>query len=59
MTPSDTYSLKVSASMYESSGSQFLRTTTGIQSGPEALEKSRSVMIFLTILGGTKICSFR
>ena len=59
MTPSDTYSLKVSASMYESSGSQFLRTTTGIQSGPEALEKSRSVRIFLAILGGTKICSFR
>ena len=54
-----THSLKVSASMYESSGSQFLRTTTGIQSGPEALEKSRSVRIFLAILGGTKICSFR
>ena len=27
--------LKSSASMYESSGSQFFRTTTGIQSGPK------------------------
>ena len=28
--------LKSSASIYESSGSQFFRTTTGIQSGPDA-----------------------
>ena len=29
--------LKSSASMHESSGSQFFRTTTGIQSGPGSL----------------------
>ena len=37
--------------MYESSGSQFFRTTTEIQSGPDALEESRSFMTFLTIFG--------
>ena len=47
-------------SMYESSGSQFFRTTTGIQSGPDAFDKSRFIMTFLTILGVTEIlCSFR
>ena len=46
--------------MYESSGSQFFRTTTGIQSGPDAFDKSRFVMTFLTILGIMEIlCSFR
>ena len=46
--------------MYERSGSQFFRTTTGIQSGPDAFDKSRFVMTFLTILGVIKIlCSFR
>ena len=45
--------------MYKSSGSQFLRTTTGIQSGPDAFDESRPVMTFLTILGVTEICSFR
>ena len=46
--------------MKESSGSQFFRTTTRIQSGPDALDRSRFVMIFLTILRVTKIlCSFR
>ena len=46
--------------MYESSGSQFFRTTTGIQSGPDAFDESRFVMTFLTILGVTDIlCSFR
>ena len=39
-----------SASMYESSGSQFFRTTTGIQSGPDAFDESRFIMTFLTIL---------
>ena len=39
--------------MQESSGSQFSRTTTGIQSGPDAFDK-------LTILGVAEIlCSFR
>ena len=52
--------LKSSASMYESSGSQFFRTTTGIQSGPDAFDESRFIMTFLTILGVIEIlCSFR
>ena len=46
--------------MYESSGSQFFRSTTGIQSGQDALDESKLVMTFLTILGVTEIlCSFR
>ena len=46
--------------MYESSGSQFFRATTGKQSGPDAFDESRFVMTFLTILGVMKIvCSFR
>ena len=45
--------------MYESSGPQFLRTTTGIQSGPYVFDESRFVMTFLTILGVTEIYSFR
>ena len=32
------------------SGSQFFRTTPGIQSGPKAFDESRFVMTFLTIL---------
>ena len=48
------------ASMYESSGSQFFRTTTGIQSGPGAFDESRFIMTILTILGVMEIlCSFR
>ena len=45
--------LQALASMYESSGSQFLRTPTGIQSGPDVFDESRFVMTFLTILGVT------
>ena len=46
--------------MYESSGPQFFRTTTRIQSGPDAFDESRFVMTFLTILGVTEILySFR
>ena len=46
--------------MYESSGSQFFRTTTGIQSGPDAFAKSRFITTFLTILGVMEIlCSFK
>ena len=46
--------------MYESSGSQFFRTTTGIPSGPDAFDESRFIMTFLTILGVIEIlCSFR
>ena len=52
--------LKISASMQETSGSEFFRTTTGIQSVPDAFDKLRFIMTFLTILGVTKIlCSFR
>ena len=52
--------LKCSASMHESSGSQFFRTTTGIQSGPDTFDESRFVMIFLTILRVMEIlCNFR
>ena len=46
--------------MYESSVSQFFRTTTGIQSGPDAFDDSRFVMTLLTILRVMEIlCSFR
>ena len=38
--------LKESANMYESSGSQFFKTTTGIQSGPDTFDKSSLVMTF-------------
>ena len=52
--------LKRLASIYESSGSQFFKTTTGIQSGPDAFDESKFVMTFLTILGVMEIlCSFR
>ena len=44
--------MKSSTGMYESSGCQFFRIITGIQSGPDAFGKSRFVM---TILGVTKI----
>ena len=45
--------------MHESSGSQFFRTTTGIQSGPDAFDESRFVMTFSTILGMDIFCTFR
>ena len=49
--------LKSSASMHESSGSRFFRTTTGIRSGPDTFGESGS---FLTILGVTEwLCSLR
>ena len=52
--------LKSSASTYKSSGSQFFKTTTGIQSGPDTFDESRFVMTFLTILGVMEILwSFR
>ena len=50
--------LKSSASMYKTSDSHFLKTTTGIQSGRDTCDKLRLVMTFLIILGVTKIvCS--
>ena len=46
--------------MYEKASSQFFRTTTGKQSGPDAFDESRFIMTFLTILGVTEIlCSIR
>ena len=50
-----TLSDKSSASIYESSSSQFFRTTPGIQSGPDACDESSFVMMFLTILGVIEI----
>ena len=47
--------LKSSSSMKENSGSQFFRTTSGIQPGQDALDKARFFMTFLTILGVTEI----
>ena len=41
--------------MDKGSGSQFFRTTTGIQSGPDAFDKSRFIMTFSTILEVTEI----
>ena len=41
--------------MYESSGSRFFRTTSGIQSGTDAYDKSRFFMTLLTILEVTEI----
>ena len=43
--------------MYESSGSQFLTTNIGIQSGPDTFDESWFVMTFLTIVGVTEILS--
>ena len=46
--------------MYESSGSEFFRITTGIQSGSEAFDESKFIMTFFTILEVMEIlCSFR
>ena len=46
--------------MYESSVPQFLRTTTGMQSGTDTFDESRFIIIFLTMLGATEILfSFR
>ena len=46
--------------MYEISGSLFLRTTTGIQSGPDAFDEWRFIMTYLTIFGVAEILwSFR
>ena len=60
MRPSNNLENKTLSDSYESSGSQFFRTTTGIQSGPDAFDESRFVMTFLTILGVIDIlCSFR
>ena len=52
--------LKSLPSIFESSGSQFYRTTTGIQSEQDKFDESRFVVTFLTILGVMEIlCNFR
>ena len=52
--------LKSSASIYKSSGSQFFRTTTGIQSGPDVFDESKFIVTFSSILGVIEILfSFR
>ena len=58
MKPSNTYwSIQL---VYKKVQAQFIGTTTGIQSGPDAFGKSRFIMTFLTILGVTEILhSFR
>ena len=46
--------------MSESSNLKFFRTTTGIQSWPDAFDKSRFIMTFLTNVEVTEIfCSFK
>ena len=46
--------------MYENSGSQFFKTTTGIVRTRKLLINQGFFMTFLTILGVTEIlCSFR
>ena len=42
--------VKSLASIYESSGSQFFKTTTGIQAEPDAFGESRLALTFSTIL---------
>ena len=52
--------LKISASIYESSGLNFFKTTAGIQSGLDGFNESSLVMTFWTNLGFTGIIhSFR
>ena len=52
--------LKSSASMCESSGSQFFRTTTRVQSESYEFDQSKIFMTFLTIKGVAEVlCSFR
>ena len=49
-----------SANTYETSDSQFLRTTTGIQSGQDVFDESMFDITFLTIFWVMEIlCSFR
>ena len=52
--------MKSSASIYECSGSQLFKTTTGIQPGPDAFDELRFIMTFSNILGVTEIlCKFK
>ena len=51
--------MKSSTSMYESSGSQFFRTSNGIQSGPDAFHESSSTILEVIQLYSWILCSFR
>ena len=52
--------LKSSTSMYGSSGSQFVRTTAGMESRIDSFDKPSLNMTFAISLGVTEIlCSFR
>ena len=44
--------------MYESSGSEFFRTTTGIQSGLDVFDESRFIMKYYRNITAI-LCSFR
>ena len=57
-TPSGTYSSMLIIQLV-CSGSWFFRTITGIQSRPDAFDKARFIMNFLTILQVTEIYTFR
>ena len=43
------FMFKRSANMYESSASEFFKIIISMQSGPDVLEETRSVINFLTI----------
>ena len=46
--------------MYESPGSHFSKTTTGIHSVPDTFDELRLAMTFLTLMGVTEtLCGFR
>ena len=51
--------MKSSTSTYESSGSQFFRTSNGIQSGPDAFHESSSTILEVIQLYSWILCSFR
>ena len=57
-TPSGTYSSMLIIQLV-CSGSWFFRNITGIQSRPDAFDKARFIMNFLTILRVTEIYTFR
>ena len=50
--------MKSSAGMYESLGSQFFRTNTGIQSGPDAFEES-GLVGYTNLTIAEILCSLR
>ena len=52
--------IKSSSCMYQSSSSHFFRTTSGLQSGPDALDESRLAMtLFINLQVKVILCIFR